>query len=239
MKTYWPFVRLGVALLTFAAVIAQLTRTVQNALSAETDWGGHIPTVAANFLSFFTIESNVLAAVVLSIGAIYSLTCGRGNTKEPRWLATLLACVSTYMIVTGIVYNLLLRNVELPQGVTVPWSNEVLHVVVPVFLLLDVLVAPGRRGLPWSTIFVIVIYPVAWVAYTLIRANLIVAPATGDHWWYPYPFLDPHLVPGGYAGVAGYVVGIAAAIIGVAAFVVWIGRRRGVSLVAGDVSTRT
>ncbi len=84
------------------------------------------------------------------------------------------------MIVTGIVYNTLLRNVELPQGVTVPWSNEVLHVVIPLFLLADVLLAPRRRALGWSTIAVTAIFPLVWAVYTLIRANLIIAPATGQ-----------------------------------------------------------
>lgn len=227
MKTWWPYARLAAALLGAAAIIAQLTRTLQNAAQATTEWGTHIPTLAANFLSFFTIESNLLSAIILAIGAIWAWTSGRRQTREPGWFAVLLVCVSTYMIVTGIVYNLLLRNVELPQGVTVPWSNEVLHVVIPLFLLADVLFAPKRRALPWSTIVVVAAFPIVWAGYTLIRANMIIAPATGDAWWYPYPFLDPHLVPGGYLGVTGYIIGIAIAIIGVGAFVVWVGRHRG------------
>lgn len=227
MTTWWPYLRIAAALLAFAAIAAQLTRSVQNALDSPTEWGGHIPTVASNFLSFFTIESNLLAGIVLAVAAVWALR-HRGTTDpEPRWLAVLLVCVSTYMIVTGIVYNTLLRNVELPQGVTVPWSNEVLHVVIPLFLLIDVLFAPRRRALGWSTIAITAIFPLAWAVYTLIRANLIIAPASGQPYWYPYPFLNPHTVPGGYLGVSGYIVGIAIAIIGVAALVVWVGRRRG------------
>ncbi|MGM7699885.1 Pr6Pr family membrane protein [Microbacterium sp. A84] len=226
MTTWWPYARLAAAVLGAAAIITQLMRTLQNGAISPTEWGAHVPTLAANFLSFFTIESNLLAVIVLSIGAIWAWTSGRKEEREPGWFAVLLTCVSTYMIVTGIVYNLLLRNVELPQGVTVPWSNEVLHVVIPLFLLADVLFAPKRRALPWSAVAITAIFPVVWAGYTLLRANVIIAPATGDAWWYPYPFLDPHLVPGGYLGVAGYIVGIAAAIVGVAALVVWIGRRR-------------
>lgn len=226
LSRLWPYLRLAASALGFAAIIAQLTRSIQNALSTTTEWGGHLPTVAWNFLSFFTIESNVLAALVLVIGAVLAWTNTPRGESEPHWFAVLLVCVSTYMIVTGIVYNLLLRNVELPQGVTVPWSNEVLHVVFPLFLLVDVLFAPRRRALGWNTILITAAFPIVWVAYTLVRADLITAPATGESWWYPYPFLNPHQVPGGYIGVTGYVVGIAVAIIGVAAFVVWFGRRR-------------
>ncbi|GAA1232293.1 putative membrane protein SirB2 [Microbacterium phyllosphaerae] len=227
MTTWWPYARLAAAVLGIAAIIAQLSRSIENSLAASTEWGRHIPTVAANFLSFFTIEANLLAAIVLAVGAIWALRHRHDAEPEPKWFAILLVCVSTYMIVTGIVYNTLLRNVELPQGVTVPWSNEVLHVVIPLFLLADVLFAPRRRALGWSAVFITALFPIAWAVYTLVRANLIIAPATGDPWWYPYPFLDPHLVPGGYLGVSGYIVGIAIAIIGVACFVVWIGRRRG------------
>jgi len=235
MNIWWPYARLAAALLGLAAIAAQLTRTIQNAIEADTAWGGHLPTVSANFLSFFTIESNLLAAIVLAIGAILAWTSGRRAEREPGWFAVLLVCVSTYMIVTGIVYNLLLRNVELPQGVTVVWANEVLHVVIPLFLLADVLFAPSRRALPWSTVLIAAIYPIVWAVYTLIRADMIIAPATGESWWYPYPFLDPHNVPGGYLGVTGYILGIAAAIIGVAAFVVWVGRRRGIRSAVPDI----
>src|SRR5690606_16495561 len=148
------------------------------------------------------------------------------------WLAIALACVATYMIVTGIVYNLLLRGVELPQGTTLGWSNEVLHVVVPLFLLVDVLFAPQRRKLSWSTVGTIAVFPVAWAVYTLLRADLILAPGTGDPFWYPYPFLNPHITPGGYLGVAGYVVGIAVAILAVGLGVVAVSRRRAASVSA-------
>ena len=234
MTTWWPYLRIAAAVLALAAVVAQLVRSVQNALDATTEWGGHLPTVAANFLSFFTIEANILAAIVLLIAAIWTLRHRDSSGAEPQWLAVLLVCVSTYMIVTGIVYNTLLRGVELPQGVTVPWSNEVLHVVIPLFLLLDVLLAPRRRALGWGTIAIAAIFPLAWAVYTLLRANFIIAPATGEPYWYPYPFLDPHNVPGGYLGVAGYIVGIAIAIVGVAALVVWIGRKRGAAPVTAS-----
>lgn len=157
------------------------------------------------------------------------MTRGRNEREEPRWFGLALACVSTYMIVTGIVYNLLLRGIDLPQGsAPIPWSNEVLHVVIPVFLLLDVLFAPRRRALPWSSAGLIVIFPIAWVVYTLLRAPLITTPGNGDAFWYPYPFLNPNNFEAGYAVVALYVVGIAVAIVVVALFVVWVSRRRGV-----------
>ena len=226
MATVWPYLRLAVAALGTAAIVRQLTLAIGNALAAETSAAGHVPTVVANFFSYFTIISHLSAAIVLAIAAVWALRTRRSTTLEPAWLATALVCVSTYMIVTGVVYNLLLRSISI-AGISDVWTNETLHLIVPLFLLADVLVAPRRRALQWRTLPVAAALPIVWAIYTMIRANFVVGPATGDPWWYPYPFLDPHLVPGGYLGVAGYIVGIAVVVVGTAAGVTWVGRRRG------------
>ena len=227
-RPVWAIARILAAALVVAAASAQLNRSIQNALDATPPETGDVATVVANFLSFFTIQSNIAAAVVLAIAAVWAWTKGRDAVEEPRGLAIAIACVTTYMIVTGIVYNALLRGVALPQGVTVGWSNEILHVIVPLFLLADLLFAPQRRALRWSALWIIVVYPIVWAVYTLVRAPLVTAPATGAPYWYPYPFLDPNLTPGGYLGVSGYIVGIAVAIIGVGFLVIWAGRRRAI-----------
>ena len=225
---FWAVVRILTAVVGTAAVVAQLTRTIENAVAASQPIG----TVVANFFSFFTIQSNVAAAATLTIGAILFWRQSRRTDAEPRWFAVLLACVTTYMVITGIVYNLLLRGIQLPQGETVPWSNEVMHVAVPIVLLLDLFLAPRRRPLPWRAVWIIVIYPIAWVIYTLLRGPFVTSPGNGEPYWYPYPFLNPNnpgLEPAGYAGVAVYVVAIAAGIIAVGLLVVWVGRWRGVA----------
>lgn len=226
MTTWWPYARLAGSALAVAAIIAQLVRTLSIARDADTAWGAHIPTVVSNFFSFFTIESNVIAAVALAVGGAWALRSRGAGDAEPRWLAVLLLCASTYMIVTGVVYNVLLRGIELPQGSTVPWSNEVLHVVIPLVMLADVLFAPHRRRLGWGAVGVAAVFPIVWVVYTLVRANLVIAPATGEPWWYPYPFLNPNLPGASYGSVAVYVVAIAVVILAVAALVVGVGRRR-------------
>lgn len=209
---WWALARLACALLILAAVLAQLRVTVGGAADAGRD----VATTAVNFVSFFTILSNVAAMVVLAIAAIATLT-GRGTSAG---IGIALACVSTYMIVTGIVYNLLLRSVELPQGTTVAWSNEVVHVVAPAFLLIDVALGIALVPLAWRALRWVVSWPILWVVYTLIRGPLVTNPVTGAHWWYPYPFLDPNVTAGGYLGVTGYIAGIAVAITLVAVLVV-------------------
>ena len=229
MASVWSAARAVMALAIVSAVVAQLVKSVGTAAGLGRDVGVTI----VNFFSFFTILSNTAAAVVLLWAAIWYWRRGRKADAEPAALAVALTCVSTYMVVTGVVYNTLLRHIELPQGSEpIPWSNEVLHLVGPLFLLVDVFVGPLRRRLPWSAVWVVAGFPILWAIYTMARGPLTVNPASGDPYWYPYPFLDPNnaaLQPlSGYAGVALYIVAIAAVILGVGALVVWWRRRTGV-----------
>jgi len=162
-----------------------------------------------NMFSFFTMESNISAVVVLSMAVILA-----ARREQPEWFAILRAAVATYMVTTGVVYNLLLRNVELPQGAVLEWSNEVLHVFGPLYMLLDWLFAPGRRRLEFRHIAWIVAFPIVWATYTLIRGPLTY-DVLSDGPWYPYPFLNPANSPNGYLSVAFYVI-LVAAVIGLA-----------------------
>ncbi|HET8778666.1 MAG TPA: Pr6Pr family membrane protein [Agromyces sp.] len=155
-----------------------------------------------NYFSFFTILSNALTAIVLLVGAWYAFT----RRSDPEWFNLVRTCAVTYMATTFVVYNLLLREISLDQATTVPWSNEILHVWAPLYLVLDWVLAPGRRPVSWRRLWTIAIFPIVWVVYSMIRGAI-----TG---WYPYPFLNPSIEPGvGYNGVTVYVIAIAAFIL--------------------------
>lgn len=220
MRVLFAVIRAIVAIAITAAVIGQLGTS----LAFWTTRGDeNISIDVVNFFSFFTVQSNIAAAVTLAIGA-YLLLRRRG--PDPHWFAVLIACVATYMITTGIVYNLLLRGIELPQGSTLGWSNEIVHAVAPAYLLVDRLLAPGNRPLPTKTIGIAVIYPLVWAVYTLVRAPFTVDYSTNTMGWYPYPFLNPSLSPSGYLSVAFYVVLIALVISAVGVAMLWVSRRR-------------
>ncbi|HWU58756.1 MAG TPA: Pr6Pr family membrane protein [Microbacteriaceae bacterium] len=218
MRILFALLRLvfGIAIIT--AIVAQLAASTQFWTSIGI---ANLSGVYTNFFSFFTIDSNVLAAVVLLIGAgILAVKKG----ADPSWFNVLRACAVTYMVVTGIVYNLLLRGLPLPQGVTVEWSNEVLHAIGPAYLLIDWLFAPGRQALPMRRIWAVLAFPIVWVVYTMVRGPLADDAVQKRSYWYPYPFLNPHNSNEGYATVAFYIVLIAAVIGLVAAGVIWISR---------------
>lgn len=218
--TGWTALRLAMAALIAAAIIAQFVSTVAGA----SEGGRDVPTTIVNFFSFFTILSNTASVVVLAWAGIRFLARGRRLAPDPVALAAALAWVSTYMVITGVVYNLLLRGLPL-QPETVGWSNEVMHVWGPIFLLLDLFVGPGRRRLPWRAALGAAIFPVVWILYTLLRANLVIDPTTGQPYWYPYPFLNPY--ESSWGSVIGYIIAIAVTIVVVAFGAVAIGRARG------------
>jgi len=192
-----------------AAVVAAVIGQLVTSIGFWTDKGvTNVGSNVVNFLSFFTIESNILSAVVLLIGA--SLLVGR--QEDPRWYLVARLCVVTYMVTTGVVYNLLLRGIELPQGSTLGWSNEIMHVVVPIYLLVDWILAPGRRPVRWRAIWIVVIFPLVWSVYTLVRGPLVIDQVYGTDFWYPYPFMNPNVQPNGYASVAVYMLLITAVI---------------------------
>ncbi|POH68633.1 hypothetical protein E3O57_01795 [Cryobacterium sp. TMN-39-2] len=174
-----------------------------------------------NFFGFFTIQSNLLAAAALSATAVLVLL---GRTA-PAWLVLARAATTAYMIVVGLVYNTLL--VGLPGGVELPWANTVLHVVFPVYCLLDWALVADRGPLPWRRLWVVLVYPVLWCAVVLVRG------ATDG--WVPYPFLNPVT---GYGSVLLYVLLIAVAVITAGAAVFGLSRLRPVTVRSEPVRTR-
>ncbi len=232
MTRIWPYARLAMAALIAVSIVAQLDVTLSGAIDGRRD----VVTTAWNFFSFFTIQSNLIATVALTAAALGALRHPDRHRDTPV-VAVLLAAASTYMIITGVVYNILLRDVTLPQGTTVAWSNEVLHLVGPLFFLLDLLLAVRRRPLPWGSLVLLIGYPILWITYTLIRGPITTNPTTREPWWYPYPFLNPHEL-GGWGPVAGYAVTIAIALALFATAAVWWGRFRAAPTGGADEAAR-
>ncbi|MGW9630591.1 Pr6Pr family membrane protein [Agromyces sp. NPDC055520] len=205
MRTVWGIVRVAAAAAIVVAIVGQFAKS----LSMVPDPALFV----VNFLSFFTILSNALAAIALFIGAWYAFRAPR----DPEWFNLARASVVTYMATTFVVYNLLLRDISLDQATTLPWSNEILHVWAPLYVVLDWVLAPGRRPIAWNRIWTIAIFPIVWVVYTMVRGAVV--------GWYPYPFLNPDVAPGvGYGGVTVYVIAIAAFILLVGAGILGISR---------------
>ena len=181
-------------ILTLAAVAYQFSTNSQRDV-----WN------PVNFFSFFTIQSNLIAAAVLLIGAF-----SRHERTSLTW-ALIRAAAVMYMVTTGVVYNLLLSGLEESLQTPSPWVNAVLHQILPLVMVIDLLVRPimihhltMKHALSWM------IYPLLYLVYTLVRGPQV------D--WYPYPFLDPR--ESGYGTVAIYCAVIMLGFVAVSSLIV-------------------
>jgi hypothetical protein len=172
--------RAALGLLILAAVVYDFRR-----VSAQFNQ------TVGNYLSYFTIQSNLFAASVLLWGAVRP-------TGRPALRAVLRGAAVLYLLITGIVYALLLAHLK---ASVVPWVNFTLHRLAPVVLVLDWLVDPPGRAITWRRALLWVVYAPVYVGYSLLRGL-----ATG---WYPYPFLNPGKA-GGYDAVAAWCGAITA-----------------------------
>lgn len=187
-----PFIswlRISFGLLALFAIAIQLIRTTQNGNSA------------ANFFSFFTIESNILAAIVLLIVGFGALA----GAKAYRTFAFIRGAATLYMVMTGIVFALLLSGLEQRLQVTIPWVNIVLHYIMPVVMLVDWLLFPPKFRFSFGQTLFWLIFPLAYLVYSLIRGSLI--------GWYPYPFLDVSQIGWVSVIVMSVVIAIGAAVL--------------------------
>jgi hypothetical protein len=157
-------VRLGLAALTLTAIAVQF--------SSSSDSG--FP--AADFFSFFTIQCNLLAC------GVFIWTALRPD-PDSRAQAIARGAVTLYMSIVGIVFALLLSGIQEELQTTKPWVNTVVHQLMPLAVFLDWVLKPPRVRIPVRAAATWLIFPLAYLGYTLIRGAI-----TG---WYPYPFLDP------------------------------------------------
>lgn len=168
-----------------------------------------------NYFSFFTIQSNVIAAAVLLTGA-----SGVAFVVRPTFSWDIVrGADAIYMTLTFIVYGLLLTGEDLQ--VAEPWVNNTLHRIVPIVMIIDFLIRPLYHRITFRQALIWTIFPIAWLVYTIIRGIAI------D--WYPYPFLNPDK-SGGWPGVAAICVAIMIGFLIATWFMTAIGQRLSVRL---------
>jgi hypothetical protein len=191
--------RLGFALLTLVAIVYQYSVGERR-----------VDFVPANFFSFFTIQSNLIAAGVF----LYRSLRPQSEDQPSDGMDLLRGAAVAFMTTTFI--GLLLSGYEDALQTSEPWVNTVLHKLFPLVVVFDWLIdrpdsrIPFRRALIWAA------YPVLYLVYSLTRGPLV------D--WYPYPFLDPNQA-GGYAGVLATSVGIALGFVVITWIIVMFGQR--------------
>jgi hypothetical protein len=166
-------------------------------------------TRVVRFFSYFTIQSNL--AVLFAALAVLR---GRDVTTGRQRILRLAAL--TGITVTGVVYATVLAGAFSHTGAA--WyANALLHYVCPPVAVLVWLVAGPFAALRPTDLPRMLLWPLLWVAFTLVRG------ATTD--WYPYPFIDVFLQ--GYDGVAVNLAAVIAFAVGLGVAFIALDRWRG------------
>jgi hypothetical protein len=147
------------------------------------------------YFSFFTILTNIMVAstyTAIALGGKSFLT----RTKS-------ITAVTLYIVMVGIIYNTVLRNLVELQGVPLI-VDRLLHSIIPVSLLIFWMFIVPREGLQWSYAISFLWYPVCYILYVIILGEL-----TG---FYPYPFANveklgyPRAIINGMSICVGFLI---------------------------------
>lgn len=158
---------------TLAAAVGWFAVVLQYWLAITGDAGADPINRTLNFFSYFTILTNILAATAMTASVI-----APGSRLDRPGART---AIATYIIIVGVVYHLLLRDMWEPQR----WqwvADMILHYVTPALFVLDWVLFVPKGAVPWRTAVLALVYPVTYMGWTLWHGS----------WsgFYPYPFVD-------------------------------------------------
>ena len=142
--------------------------------TAAHNHAGHFHTPAErafNTFAFFTVDSN------LTVGVTVLLLALEPDRSSPLF-ATFRLIGVVAITVTWLVYHVALADL---LGFDQP-GNQLVHTVVPILAVVGWLMFGPRRLTSARIALWSLIFPVAWLGFTLIRGAFV-------H-WYPYPFID-------------------------------------------------
>lgn len=198
---------LAVALLAWAGVVLQLVLTA----GKVTAGGQSLAWALVIYLGYFTVLTNILAAVAVSGALLLPGTSLGRSCQRPGVVTAIAAAIS----VVGLSYFLLLRQTWDPQG----WqllADVLLHYVMPALFVAYWWLTVSKAELSWRQVPAWTIYPLAYLVYMLVRGEI-----TG---LYPYPFADvPDL---GYPAALANSAKIFAFFVVMALLFVGLGRRQ-------------
>ena len=161
------------------------------------------------YFSFFTILTNTLAALTLTVPAVAP------RSRVGRFFADPVTAtgVSAAIAMVGLVYVTLLRHVWQPQGAQLV-ADVALHYVSPVLFVAYWWFGVDKRDLSWRDVPWYLAYPLVYLGYALVRGAVV------GH--YPYHFIDAGLLS--YSQVAVNAVGLTLVFVIVASLFTWLGR---------------
>lgn len=189
--------RLRRPLLRDHGVASQLLRLaiVGMVVAAEARRVGVLLDLGASLIvhfSYFTTQASVLSGVV----AIWLVA--QPATHRPAWFDWLRAAVTTWVLLAGVTYVTVLEPGSFLNPAE-PFQSLVQHQLVPLAMVLDWALTPGRTRTRRRRAWTWLIYPAVYAVVAVIVAQQIGA-------WL-YPFLNP-VAADGWLGVAVQTTGV-------------------------------
>ncbi|MHC0446939.1 Pr6Pr family membrane protein [Flavobacterium sp. 3-218] len=132
---------------------------------------------AVRFFSFFTITTNT----IVFFCSAFLLFSGRCRLNAFFKKCTTITAVTVYILIVGMVFNLLLRHIVDLKGHHLIVS-EIFHSVVPVLFFSYWLFFVSPQRISFKVILGWLVYPILYIIYTLFHG------ITTN--FYPYPFID-------------------------------------------------
>lgn len=177
---------------SLSTVVVVVAFVVQVPITAANETGFFDSPAArvANLFSFFTILTNLLVGITSATLAIRPEA--RGTLFRVLRLDAVLG-----ITVTGIVFHTLLAGLRELHGAEL-FADHLFHTVSPIMVVAGWLMFGPRGLIDGRAVGYAVIYPLGWLAFTLVRGAVI--------GWYPYPFVDVSVL--GYGTVVLNCVGI-------------------------------
>lgn len=133
--------------------------------------------VLIRFFSYFTILTNILVALHFSCLWLFPLSNFASYFKK----FTTKTALMVYILVVGLIYNLLLRGIWTVTGLA-KLADELLHSFIPSFFIIYWIFFSEKEKLNWKDALSWVWYPIIYLTYTLLRGVITNT--------YPYPFID-------------------------------------------------
>lgn len=153
-------------------LILQIAISIPDYLKTGRSLGGTL----VQLFSYFTILINLLAAICLT--ALFKTNSRLGKYFfQPR----ILSAIALYITIVGSVYNMVLRGLSHPEGLS-RLADELLHAVNPVLFVVYWLVYAPKANLKWMDALNWLWVPFIYSVYVFIRGSI-------SH-LYPYPFLN-------------------------------------------------
>ena len=180
------------------AITGWITLTIQFVLLIENRVTS-VPEAILRYFTYFTILTNILAAVTYTSVWITPATGWLKKFGTPSSISA----VTVYMTVVGIIYNTILRNLFTFYG-TGFIVNEFLHVILPLSILLFWILFVRKSELKWKMALTWLAYPFGYILLVML-----VGSQTG---FYPYPFADagrlgyPRALTNGFWILIGFLV---------------------------------